>query len=279
MFYIDWGLCCQKGLSRPWLSNHIPHKCFGCNYLSTPMIHASGAEVLNFAWYFVGAINFMVGIEGHVDVKCLQGSKLHSKYVDGIRSTDVSLKILIGHLTVKESGTRFNEMQWGMLCDWWPWKWGQGQQHFIRLLTLKGKSRSAAGVTGFLLVQGWLNKWLPEPGGWDADGLGYFLNSLWPGDDAIWWYTTGWTLAQVMACCLTAPSHYLNQCWLTIRVVLWHSSEGNFSGNAQDICPGYEFENLWFKITVTKGQWVNKSHDSFLSITGPLCGQGHWLDY
>ena len=24
----------------------------------------------------------------------------------------------------------------------------------------------------------------------------------------------GSTLAQVMACCLTAPSHYLNQCWL-----------------------------------------------------------------
>ena len=28
-----------------------------------------------------------------------------------------------------------------------------------------------------------------------------------------------------MACCLTAPSHYLNQCWLIISKVLWHSSE------------------------------------------------------
>ena len=28
-----------------------------------------------------------------------------------------------------------------------------------------------------------------------------------------------------MACCLTAPSHYLNQCWLIIRGVLWHTSE------------------------------------------------------
>ena len=36
------------------------------------------------------------------------------------------------------------------------------------------------------------------------------------------------TLAQVMACCLMAPSHYLNQCWLTISKVLWHSSEGNY---------------------------------------------------
>ena len=36
-------------------------------------------------------------------------------------------------------------------------------------------------------------------------------------------------LAQVMACCLTAPSHYLNQCWLSISKVQWHSSEGSFT--------------------------------------------------
>ena len=41
----------------------------------------------------------------------------------------------------------------------------------------------------------------------------YYLNSLWPGD-AIWRHGTRSTLTQVMACCLTAPSHYLNQCWL-----------------------------------------------------------------
>ena len=33
------------------------------------------------------------------------------------------------------------------------------------------------------------------------------------------------TLAQVMACCLTAQRHYLNQCWLIINKILWHSSE------------------------------------------------------
>ena len=43
---------------------------------------------------------------------------------------------------------------------------------------------------------------------------------------AIWQQRSGSTLAQVMACCLTAPSHYLNQCWLIISKVLWHSSEG-----------------------------------------------------
>ena len=47
-------------------------------------------------------------------------------------------------------------------------------------------------------------------------------NSLRP-SDAIWWQKTGSTLTQVMACCLTAPSHYLNQCWLIINEVQWHS--------------------------------------------------------
>ena len=47
-------------------------------------------------------------------------------------------------------------------------------------------------------------------------------NSLWP-SDAIWWHRSGSTLAQVMACCLTAPRHYLNQCWLIINEVQWHS--------------------------------------------------------
>ena len=38
------------------------------------------------------------------------------------------------------------------------------------------------------------------------------FNSLWP-SDTIWWHRSGSTLAQVMACCHQAPSHYLIQCW------------------------------------------------------------------
>ena len=48
------------------------------------------------------------------------------------------------------------------------------------------------------------------------------LNSLWP-SDAIWQQRSGSTMVQVMACYLMAPSHYLNQCWLTISEVQWHS--------------------------------------------------------
>ena len=50
------------------------------------------------------------------------------------------------------------------------------------------------------------------------------FNSLGP-SDAIWRWRPWSTLVQVMACCLTAPSHYLNQCWLIISKVLWHSSK------------------------------------------------------
>ena len=40
--------------------------------------------------------------------------------------------------------------------------------------------------------------------------------------DAIWRHKSGSTLAQVMACCLTAPSHCLNQCWLIIsKAFIW----------------------------------------------------------
>ena len=54
------------------------------------------------------------------------------------------------------------------------------------------------------------------------------FNSMRP-SDAIWRQRTGSTLAQVMACCLTGPSHYLNQCWLIISKIQLHSSDGNFT--------------------------------------------------
>ena len=46
--------------------------------------------------------------------------------------------------------------------------------------------------------------------------------------NSLWQYICGSTLVQVLAWCLMAPSHYLNQCWLIIYEVLWHSPVGNF---------------------------------------------------
>ena len=60
------------------------------------------------------------------------------------------------------------------------------------------------------------------------------FNSLWP-SDSIWRQRSGSTLAQVMAGCLTAPSHYLNQCWLIISKVEWHSSKGKFTRDTSAI--------------------------------------------
>ena len=57
------------------------------------------------------------------------------------------------------------------------------------------------------------------------------VNSLWP-SDAIWRQGSRSTLAQVMACCcLMAPSHYLNQYWLMISQLLWHSPDKDFTEN------------------------------------------------
>ena len=61
-------------------------------------------------------------------------------------------------------------------------------------------------------------------------GLWSQLNSLRP-SDAIWLHRSGSILAQVMACCLMAPSHCLNQFWLMITEVLQHSPDSNFTEN------------------------------------------------
>ena len=56
-------------------------------------------------------------------------------------------------------------------------------------------------------------------------------NPLWNGSLSL---RTGSTLAHVMACCLTAPSHYLNQCWLIISKILWLSSKSIMIRRSED---------------------------------------------
>ena len=54
------------------------------------------------------------------------------------------------------------------------------------------------------------------------------FNLLWP-SDAMWWQMSGSILAEIeiMACCLMAPSHHLNQCQLIFCEVFWHLPEGD----------------------------------------------------
>ena len=74
------------------------------------------------------------------------------------------------------------------------------------------------------------------------------VNSLWPSDDIGCWISWS-TMVQVMACCLTAPSHYLNQCWLIISEVQWHSYYGNFTRDASTINYWNLLENCMSKIS------------------------------
>ena len=77
----------------------------------------------------------------------------------------------------------------------------------------------------------------------------YELNSSKP-SDAIWWQRSGSTLAQVMACCLMAPSHYLNQCWPIISDIHMFKTFMTFkciSGNFTRDAPTINMINHWHK--------------------------------
>ena len=69
------------------------------------------------------------------------------------------------------------------------------------------------------------------------------FNTLCP-SDAIWHHRPESALAQVMAWCCQAPSHYLNQCWLPFGEVLRHLPGSNFTGSAQATILYNELENL-----------------------------------
>ena len=83
------------------------------------------------------------------------------------------------------------------------------------------------------------------------------FNSLWH-SGAIWWQRSRSTLAHVMACCLTAPNHYLNKCWHSISTVRSHSSEGSITRDSSGIRHWILFKNYFSKILFKflRGQWV-----------------------
>ena len=79
------------------------------------------------------------------------------------------------------------------------------------------------------------NRFVPEG---PIDSRSY-LNQFWPRSgyslrpsDAIWWQRSGSTLARVMACCLMASSHYMNN---NIELSLIRYSDIYFSAISQKI--------------------------------------------
>ena len=91
------------------------------------------------------------------------------------------------------------------------------------------------------------------------------LNPLWP-SDAIWYDKSGSSIVQVIACYLTAPSHYLDQCWLVISVVLWHSPETNFTVSAQTTILCNEFKDYTFLKLLPHLLWANEL-DSLVNLS------------
>ena len=73
------------------------------------------------------------------------------------------------------------------------------------------------------------------------------FNSLWP-SDTIWRHRSESTLAQLLACCLMAPSHYFKQCWLIMYEVQWQSPGGNFTKEPRFI---YQLSKLAWKWFIT----------------------------
>ena len=133
--------------------------------------------------------------------------------------------------------------------------------HILRLRNDNFKKFGTQVVTGypgqFLLAQGnqaygithWGFSSLREP----------VVNSLWPTSDITWNQRFWSTLVQVMACCLTAPSHHLNQCWLLIIKV--PSTSQDICGNAFDVMIN---QHMWpkmlcfkWQLVFPKGRWVN----------------------
>ena len=79
------------------------------------------------------------------------------------------------------------------------------------------------------------------------------------GNIDLWQHRSMSTLAQVMACCLTAPSHSLIQCWLIISKVQWHSSKGNFTAGISAInhCNWLKKYSSKISLNSPRPQWVN----------------------
>ena len=83
--------------------------------------------------------------------------------------------------------------------------------------------------------------------------LDCYFNSLWS-SCTIWQHWSLSTLAQVMTCCLMAPNHYLNQCWLLISEVMWYQHGSNFTVNTQYTIL-YELKKYIFEIIATSPRW------------------------
>ena len=79
-----------------------------------------------------------------------------------------------------------------------------------------------------------------------------------------------------MACHQKAPSQYVNQFWLIINQVSWHSPEENYTWNVRDI--SWKIAHLRLQLYLLRGQWVKISNGTLdldyqytISFLNPRC--------
>ena len=84
-----------------------------------------------------------------------------------------------------------------------------------------------------------------------------------------------------MVCCLTAPSHYLLQCWRFISEAQWHSH--NYTASVQGAIRCNECEKYTFELIAISpsGQWVKcrQNHAAYVGSMAPCCWWMYSLHY
>ena len=94
-------------------------------------------------------------------------------------------------------------------------------------------------------------------------------------------------MAHVMACCLTAPSHYLHQCWLLINEVQripLADSQNNFGAYMRNVLfsvlPADGLAPLSLQTSAGTAMTMfgphimkTSSNGNIFRVTGPLCGE------
>ena len=112
-------------------------------------------------------------------------------------------------------------------------------------------------------INSWVLNWWPQL---------MCINSS-PPSPAYMRQETGSALVQVMACRLTAPSHYLNQYWLIVNWTPRNKFQWYFNRHSIIFIEENAFENVvcYFPAKLSRGRWVNQSaHENisymFLSV-------------
>ena len=114
------------------------------------------------------------------------------------------------------------------------WFWDRRRGRFSTWYSTREEGESSSGSEflswlsdAMLASEIWLN--IGSDNGLLPDGTKPLPGFYWGLVMPYWQARSGSTLAQIMAWCLTAPSHYLNPCWHIIKGVLWHSFDNNFT--------------------------------------------------